>query len=131
MDFNWEVAAALDYNNDGARDLLWYNPNSGKIVLWFMDAAVHRISGRFTNPANAGDNNWKVYAGGDYGAGVGGSACTNDIVWRNATSGKEVVWYMDQAGNRTSGTFTVPDAPVSDPDGNPTAATDWIVTGPR
>ncbi len=131
VDFNWVVAAALDYNDDGARDLLWYNFTSGKIVLWFMNASVVRIAGQFTNPANAGDNNWNVYAGGDYGVGSGGTACTNDIVWRNATSGKEVVWYMDFAGNRTFGVFTIPDSPTSDPDGNPTPATNWIVAGPR
>jgi hypothetical protein len=72
-----------------------------------------------------------VLAGGDYGIGAGGTACSNDIVWRNETSGKEVVWYMDFAGNRTFGTFTIPDAPTVDPDGNPTPATNWIVTGPR
>ncbi len=131
VDFNWEVVAALDYNNDGNRDLLWYNYSSGKIVLWFMNASVVRITGQFTNPANAGDANWKVYAGGDYGTGSGGTACTNDIVWRNATSGKEVVWYMDFAGNRTFGEFTTPDAPAADPDLNPTPPTDWIVAGPR
>jgi hypothetical protein len=131
VDGNWIVVAALDYNNDGNRDLLWYNFTSGRIVLWFMDASVVRITGQFTNPPAAGDANWRVLAGGDYGIGAGGTACSNDIVWRNETSGKEVVWYMDFAGNRTFGTFTIPDAPTVDPDGNPTPATNWIVTGPR
>ncbi len=128
---NWEVVAALDYNDDGNRDLLWYNYTSGKIVLWFMDASVVRINGTFTTPDAAGNNNWKVYAGGDYGLGTGGIGCSNDVVWRNATSGKAVVWFMDFAAARTAGEFTVPDAPTADPDGNPTAATDWIVAGPR
>ncbi len=131
VDANWIVVAALDYNNDGARDLLWYNYDSGRIVLWFMNASVVRITGQFTNPNAAGDANWKVFAGGDYGIGGGGTACTNDIVWRNFTSGKEVVWWMDFAGNRTNGSFTIPDSPTIDPDGNPTPATNWIVAGPR
>ena len=50
---------------------------------------------------------------GDYGLGPGGLPGTNDIVWRNATSGTFVVWYMDQAGNRTFGTFTCPTPPPS------------------
>jgi hypothetical protein len=100
-------------------------------VLWLMNASVVRFSGNFTNPANAGDNNWKVYAGGDYGLGASGQSCTNDIVWRNSTSGKVVAWFMDTAGNRTHGTFTTPDAPATDPDGVPTAATDWLLVGPR
>ena len=89
-----------------------------------MDASVQRLSGRFTSPASAGDANWKVLAGGDYGAGAGGLAGTNDVVWRNATSGRIVVWHLDLAGTRTSGTFTTPDAPGP-------VATDWTLVGPR
>jgi hypothetical protein len=65
-----------------------------------------------------------VLAGGDYGIGPGGVAGTKDIVWRNATSGKVVVWYMDRAGNRTFGEFTTPMEPTPVP-------TDWTIAGPR
>ena len=123
VDGNWAIVATLDYNKDGATDFLWYNSTSGKIVLWFMNAAVQRVTGQFTNPANAGDNNWKVVASSDYGVGPGGVADSADIVWRNDTSGKLVVWYMNTSGTRTSGTFTSPDAPA-----NPLS---WTVDGPR
>jgi hypothetical protein len=127
VDANWEVVAALDYNRDGATDLLWYNRSSGKIVLWFLDAGLIRLTGQFTNPANAGDANWKVLAGGDYGLGAALTgtpvAGSRDIVWRNATSGNLVVWHMDLAGNRTGGGFTNPAAPT-DP-------LNWTVAGPR
>ncbi len=123
VDGNWAVVGALDYNADGNTDFLWYNPNSGRIVFWFMDASVHRITGQFANPSSAGNNNWKVLAAGDYGVGPGGMASTQDVVWRNQTSGRYVVWYMDTAGNRTAGTFT---NPVS-----PDVALDWTLVGPR
>ncbi len=123
VDGNWAVVAALDYDKDGDTDLLWYNSTSGKIVLWWMDASVQRVTGGFTSPANAGDNNWKVVASGDYGVGASGTAGTNDIVWRNDTSGKLVVWYMSTAGTRTAGVFTSPDAP------SPALA--FNVVGPR
>jgi hypothetical protein len=116
--------AALDYSGDGKRDLLWYNDTSGKIVLWVMDENLVRQSGQFTVPAAAGDANWTVVAGGDYGVGPGGQACTNDIIWRNGTSGKLVVWYMDTAGNRTAGSFLSPDGPSPDP-------ANWAVLGPK
>lgn len=51
-------------------------------------------------------------------------ANSNDVLWRNANSGKLVVWHLDLAGHRTAGTFTNPDGP-------PAPATDWTVAGPR
>lgn len=123
LDANWRLVATLDFNADGYTDFLWYNDTSGKIVFWFMDQNVQRITGQFANPPAAGDNNWKVVAAGDFGPGAGGANFTNDIVWRNDTSGNVVVWHMDNAGNRTSGTFTSPSAP---PGGALTA-----IVGPR
>ncbi len=126
VDANWMVVAALDYNGDGSTDFLWYNYTSGKIVTWYMNASVIRVSGQFTTPANAGDNNWKVVASSDYshdhvpGTPPLGSP---DVVWRNENSGNQVVWHLDTASRRVHGEFT-----------NPTANTpplDWSIVGPR
>jgi len=122
---NWEVVAALDFDHDNNRDLLWYNANSGKIVMWFMDPNVVRISGTFTSPDSAGNANWRVVAASDYGPPAEGDALP-DIVWRNVTSGRLVVWHMDGGTSpptRISGGFTSPDSPT-----NPL---DWTVVGPR
>ncbi len=121
--WNWEVVAALDLDLDGNTDLLWYNTTSGRIVRWLMDAQVHRLVGEFTNPMQAGNNNWKVLAGGDYGPGPGGLPGARDLVWRNASSGNYVIWHMDTRGNRTSGRFTNPASPA-----NPL---NWTIAGPR
>ncbi len=130
VDANWEVEAALDFNRDGNRDLLWYNSTSGRIVTWNLDHLMVRSDGNFTNPMAAGDNNWQVVAGGDYGVGPDGPDAaapvvgSNDLVWRNATSGKLVVWHLDLHRQRTAGVFTTPDS------GSPTP-TNWNVVGPR
>ena len=81
VDANWEIVGAQDWNADGDTDFLWYNPVSGKVVLWFMDGSLVRIAGQFTSPPNAGNNNWKVLAMGDYGLGASGLPGTIDIVW--------------------------------------------------
>ena len=123
---NWRVAAALDLDHDGFRDLLWYNSTSGKAVIWLLDGAQVRQDGFFTNPANAGDANWEIVAGGDFGAAAtaGAAQCSADILWRNRDSGKLVVWRLDFAGQRQQGLFTTPDAPQVD-------ARRWVPVGPR
>jgi hypothetical protein len=126
VDPNWLIVAAADYNNDGNTDFLWYNYSSGRIVTWYMDASVVRISGQFTTPNAAGDANWKVLASADYsrtyvpGTPPIGSP---DIVWRNETSGNQVVWHLDFNSTRVHGQFTNPTAN--------TPALDWVIVGPR
>lgn len=125
VDGNWQVVAAVDVNGDAHVDLVWYNVSSGKAVIWFLDDALSRLEGRFTAPASAGDANWRIVAASDFGVGAGGLALppTADLLWRNETSGKLVVWHMDTDGRRTAGTFTSPPAPDE-----PLA---WRVAAPR
>ncbi len=125
VDANWEIVAALDFDHDNNRDLLWYNGSSGKIVIWFLDQQAVRILGKFTDPSNAGDANWRVVAAGDYGPPAQGDQIP-DVVWRNATSGRLVIWHMNgsfESPARLSGTFTSPD--------RPDAPLDWTVVGPK
>ncbi len=51
-------------------------------------------------------------------------ADSNDVVWRNADSGRLVVWHLDFYGNRTNGLYTTPDSPSPTP-------TAWTILGPR
>ena len=127
VDSNWEVVGAQDFDNDGNVDLLWYNATSGNVVIWYMDAAVVRLTGGFTTPASAGDANWRVVATADYGKGPDTGTVpvpwgAPDILWRNQTSGKLVIWHMNWSGQRTAGVFTTPDSP---------GALAWHVVGPR
>ena len=121
-DANWSIVAALDFDYDGNTDLLWYNATTGKLVMWFMDANVVRLTGGFTTPDGAGDANWKVVAAGDFGLGLGGVLNSNDIVWRNTTSGKLVVWHMYKDQRTAGGFFTLDSS---------SPVLGWTVAGPR
>lgn len=126
VDGNWAVAAAVDCNNDGYVDLVWYNSTSGKVVTWYLDAQAVRRSGQFTAPSSAGDNNWRLLASADLSRGDTPGAPppgSPDLVWRNETSGNQVVWHMDFASTRVHGEFTSPTA-------NSTAL-EWTIVGPR
>jgi hypothetical protein len=127
VDANWEVVGAADMNGDHTTDLVWYNVSSGRVVIWFLDALAARTGASFTTPMAAGDANWRVVAVGDWGKGSGAERpavdAANDLLWRNGTSGRLVVWHMNFAAQRTSGTFTNPDAPASPLDAE--------VVGPR
>lgn len=125
-DFGWRVAGARDFDLDGNRDLLFYNQSSGRLVVWYLDERRTRLRGTFTDPAQVAHNNWRVVATGDFGPGPGGAPNTTDLVWRNADSGRLVMWFMSadpQTPSRTAGAFTVPDSP-----GNRAGST---VVGPR
>lgn len=132
---NWSVVALLDINLDGNVDLLWYNSTSGNVVYWLMDGNLVRTTGLFTNPTNAGNNNWKVKAAGDYGTlcPVPGNPTRDnqfDIVFQNENSLNLVVWTMDASGNRTSGCFTIPNNPsLFNSEALPAGT--WLVVGPH
>lgn len=114
VDGNWRVVTAGDADVDDDVDLLWYNASSGKIVYWWLDSSFQRVAGGFADPPSAGNANWKVVAGADFGRGplvqLPNAYGVPDVLWRNATSSKLVVWHMNGAGRRTSGVFTSPDA---------------------
>jgi len=113
-DANWGVVGAADFDNDTLPDLLFYNQTSGSLVIWYLDANQVRRTGAFTTPASVGSNVWRAVSVGDYGRGAPGASGpapwgSPDIVWQNDVSKKLVVWHMDFAGRRVSGTFTTPD----------------------
>jgi hypothetical protein len=92
-----------DFNADSSSDLVWRHQGSGQNVLWYMNG-TSLVSGTFTNPAVLADTRWTVVGTNDFDA--DGQA---DILWRHATSGENVLWFMNGA-DLVSGTFTTPSA---------------------
>lgn len=102
-----------DFNEDGNPDLLWMNTTSGNLVSWQM-AGVNRITGGFLDPPSIGNLNWKVVGTPNLDADP-----QPDILWRNDTSGRLVVWLMEGTQRRT-GLFLNPDQE---------SGLDWRVVG--
>jgi hypothetical protein len=81
---------AGDFNGDGIMDLLWWDPASNQLSIWFMNSgAVKSVS-----PAGDGLNvaEWLLMATGDFN---GDGAC--DLLWWKPETGETRVWLLDQA----------------------------------
>jgi hypothetical protein len=112
-DTNWKVLGVADFNSDGRPDLLWQNLASGELIVWYMNNQT-LINPTNTMPQFLTDLNWRLVAVGDYD-----SDTKPDLVWRHATFGENVLWFMDGV-TLISGTFTTT-----------LADTNWKIVGPR
>jgi Ca2+-binding RTX toxin-like protein len=87
---DWDVVGAADFDNDGHTDILWRNHVTGENHLWYMND-TNFISGvNLSVPVTA--LAWQVQALTDFNA--DGHV---DILWRNAQTGENHVWYMNNA----------------------------------
>lgn len=87
-DPSWEIRSVADFNNDGLMDLLWRNRISGDNVVWLMNLSFGTIDNSIAIPT-VSDPNWQIAGTGDFNADD-----NTDIVWRNARTGANAVWYM-------------------------------------
>lgn len=87
-DANWEIRSVADFNNDGLMDLLWRNSVTGDNVVWLMNLTFGTIDSAVAIPT-VSDPYWQIAGTGDFNADD-----STDIVWRNARTGSNAVWYM-------------------------------------
>lgn len=81
---------AGDFNGDGIMDLLWWDPASNQLSIWFMNCgAVQSVS-----PPGDGLNvaEWLLIATGDFN---GDGAC--DLLWWRPETGETRIWFLDRA----------------------------------
>jgi hypothetical protein len=111
---DWMIVGVGDFNRDGKPDLLWRNPSTGQVLVWFMDG-VKATGLALTSPATVADPDWEIVGVGDYDADA-----DPDILWRNRTKGQVAIWFMDGV-TVTRESATTP----------PSAAPGWTIVGPK
>ncbi len=88
-DMNWVVKGVGDFNNDGKDDILWHHIGLG--VNW-----IYIMNGISIDPVNSGlvnivtDKAWDVKGVGDFN-----NDGKDDILWRNSTSGLNLIYIMN------------------------------------
>ena len=76
-----------DFNGDGNSDLVFQNPSTGQLALWYMNQA-NEASGAFIYPKQ--NPVWKTVGVADFD-GDGHP----DILFQNPSTGQLAVWYMN------------------------------------
>ena len=89
-DSAWVPMAAGDFNGDGKPDLVWRNSTSGRVIVWYMNGATLTGTAVLWPATNVTDSAWVPMAAGDFNADG-----KPDLVWRNSTSGRVIIWYMN------------------------------------
>ncbi len=109
-DLNWSLIGMSraantfkkdDFNNDGRADIVWRNVANGSNLLWLMSGA-DQVGGVVALPGVSGAD-WSVAAVGDLNFDH-----KPDLLWRNESTGDNVLWLMN--GTTLGGTVTLPGA---------------------
>lgn len=83
-----------DFDGDGRADILWYNTETRRVVVWLMNGpriAQEGVLGVVSDPA------WQVAGVGDFDG--DGRA---DILWRHATTGRLYLYFMNGSAVRSA-----------------------------
>jgi hypothetical protein len=104
-DTGYMIMGVGDFNGDGKADILFRNPSTGGNVIWMMDS-WSILTGSAPIPTVL-DSNWQVVGVRDFNG--DGKA---DILWRNMSTGENVIWLMDGT-SMLAGSAPIPT--VSDP----------------
>jgi len=88
----WELLAVADMNGDGVLDLIFQNPSTGGVGIWFMTGANGLTIGSapiiFTAAAN-----WRVVTAVDMN-----SDGVADLIFQNSVTNQISIWFMKPGG---------------------------------
>src|SRR6185295_11049433 len=88
VDSNWVVAGMGDFDGNGTTDILWRHQLTGENYIYFMDGATILPSEGFIR--TIADPAWQVAGVGDFDRDG-----RSDILWRNAMTGENYIYFMN------------------------------------
>jgi hypothetical protein len=113
MSNTWHVVAAGDFNGDGQPDLVWQDPVSGAVQIWYLGGPQGNVVESAVNLTDS--NSWRIASVADFD-GDGHP----DVVWQDPVSGSSQVWFL----NGPQGTSLMGTSVLSGPNA-------WRIVGPR
>jgi hypothetical protein len=113
----WKIVGAGDFNGDTHPDLLFWNPTTGNVAVWYLNGTTY-LSAANTVPNGVADTTWVPVAVGDFD-----HDNQPDIVWWQKTTGVIGVWYMNGITQRSAANFSA--SPVTDLQWHPIAVADF------
>ncbi len=96
-DPGWRVGQVADMNGDGQADILWRNQTTGQNVVWAMNGVTFVSQALLPPVASPWDLPNPPVTPGPVATAPGdfdGNG-TSDLIWRNPSTGQNVVWLMN------------------------------------
>jgi hypothetical protein len=112
----WKIVGSDDFNGDGVPDIVWQDPVSGTVQIWYMGGTTPGQQGtQVESSANLTTNPWHVVAIADFY-----QAGHPDVVFQNqATGASQAFFYIGAQGTTFAGSDILSEA-------NP-----WFIAGPH
>ncbi len=94
-DTQWHIGLAADFNADGQVDIVWRNTATGLNVVWYMNGVTFVSQALLPSQGNlrldlVGPRTPPPVVAGDFNADG-----HSDLLWRNASTGQNVLWYLN------------------------------------
>ncbi|MDX2241922.1 MAG: S8 family serine peptidase [Leptolyngbyaceae cyanobacterium bins.302] len=110
---HWQIEGVADFNQDGITDIIWRDYASGMNGVWLMGGANN------TTVASVGvldtiGTTWRIEGVADFNRDG-----RPDLLWRDAVSGLNSIWFMGGANSTQIASFTLIDS----------RSTHWAIEG--
>jgi alpha-tubulin suppressor-like RCC1 family protein len=83
----WRIVGTGDFNSDGHPDVLWQDPVSGAVQVWYLGGAQGNMV--MNAVTLTGSNSWRIAAIADFN-----EDGHPDVVWQDPVSGAVQVWFL-------------------------------------